>query len=80
MKLPINAPFAPKLVLEVQYDHFTRNRLRHGMKILRWRPDKAPEACSMDQIIPMTLESFDPFGSAAFAQPPRVAKNHLAVS
>src|SRR5699024_2327416 len=29
----------PKLVVEVQYDHFTQGRFRHGTKFLRWRPD-----------------------------------------
>ena len=45
-------PLAPKLVAEVQYDHFTGGRFRHGTKFLRWRPDKAPEQCTMDQVRP----------------------------
>lgn len=45
-------PLAPKLVAEVQYDHFTGGRFRHGTKLLRWRPDKAPEQCTMDQVRP----------------------------
>jgi ATP-dependent DNA ligase len=40
----------PKLVVEVQYDHFSNGRFRHGTKFLRWRPDKAPKQCKMDQI------------------------------
>lgn len=40
----------PKLVVEVQYDHFTGDRFRHGTKILRWRPDKAPQQCTFDQV------------------------------
>jgi ATP-dependent DNA ligase len=43
-------PLAPKLVVEVQYDHFTGGRFRHGTRFLRWRPDKAPLQCTMDQI------------------------------
>ena len=43
-------PLKPELVVEVQYDHFTGNRFRHGAKILRWRPDKAPRACTIDQV------------------------------
>ena len=43
-------PLAPKLVAEVAYDHFTGGRFRHGTKFLRWRPDKAPRQCSMDQV------------------------------
>src|SRR5581483_4195678 len=38
-------PLAPKLVIEVQYDHFTGGRFRHGTKFLRWRPDKKPAQC-----------------------------------
>ena len=43
-------PLAPKLVIEVQYDHFTGGRFRHGTKFLRWRPDKKPAQCLMDQV------------------------------
>jgi ATP-dependent DNA ligase len=43
-------PLKPELVVEVQYDHFTGNRFRHGAKMLRWRPDKAPRACTIDQV------------------------------
>jgi ATP-dependent DNA ligase len=39
-----------KIVVEVAYDHFTGGRFRHGTKILRWRPDKAPRQCTMDQV------------------------------
>jgi ATP-dependent DNA ligase len=37
-------------VVEVFFDHVTANRFRHGTKLLRWRPDKAPELCTMDQL------------------------------
>jgi ATP-dependent DNA ligase len=43
-------PLAPKLVVEVQYDHFTDNRFRHGTRFLRWRPDKAPKDCLLAQV------------------------------
>jgi ATP-dependent DNA ligase len=43
-------PLAPKLVIEVQYDHFTGGRFRHGTKFLRWRPDKKPAQCGMEQV------------------------------
>lgn len=43
-------PLAAKLVVEVQYDHFSGGRFRHGTKFLRWRPDKAPQQCRMDQV------------------------------
>lgn len=40
----------PKLVIEVAYDHFTAGRFRHGTQMIRWRPDKKPNACTMEQI------------------------------
>jgi len=43
-------PLAPKLVAEVRYDHFTGGRFRHGTRLLRWRPDKHPSQCTMDQL------------------------------
>lgn len=43
-------PLAPKLVVEVQFDHFTGGRFRHGTKLLRWRPDKAPRDCTTRQV------------------------------
>jgi ATP-dependent DNA ligase len=43
-------PLRPELVVEVQYDHFTGGRFRHGTKILRWRPDKAAQQCTMRQV------------------------------
>ncbi len=43
-------PLAPKLVVEVEYDHFTGHRFRHGTKLLRWRSDKAPRQCTLKQV------------------------------
>jgi ATP-dependent DNA ligase len=43
-------PVDPKIVVEVTYDHFTGGRFRHGTKIVRYRPDKAPKQCTMDQV------------------------------
>ena len=43
-------PLKPKLVAEVGFDHVTGERFRHGTKLLRWRPDKAPEQCTMEQL------------------------------
>lgn len=51
-------PLKPKLVVEVSYDHFTGGRFRHGTRLLRWRPDKAPEQCTFDQITPPGRGSF----------------------
>ena len=43
-------PLKPKLVVEVCYDHFSGERFRHGTRLVRWRPDKAPEQCTMEQV------------------------------
>ena len=43
-------PLETKLVAEVQYDHFSGGRFRHGTKFLRWRPDKAPRSCTLGQV------------------------------
>ena len=40
----------PELVCEISFDHITGNRIRHGTKFLRWREDKAPEECLMEQL------------------------------
>jgi ATP-dependent DNA ligase len=43
-------PLKPKLVVEVCYDHFTGERFRHGTRLMRWRPDKAPRQCTLEQV------------------------------
>ena len=43
-------PLAPNLVVEVKYDHFSGGRFRHGTSLLRWRPDKDPSQCSIEQV------------------------------
>ncbi|WP_027168542.1 ATP-dependent DNA ligase [Mesorhizobium sp. WSM3224] len=43
-------PVRPELVVEVRFDHVTGNRFRHGTRLLRWRPDKAPRQCTFEQI------------------------------
>lgn len=43
-------PLRPKLVVEVGFDHVTDCRFRHGTTLLRWRPDKRPDQCRMDQL------------------------------
>jgi ATP-dependent DNA ligase len=43
-------PLETKLVVEVQFDHFTGGRFRHGTGLLRWRPEKSPKDCSMEQV------------------------------
>ena len=41
----------PELVVEVTFDHTSNDRIRHGAKILRWRDDKDPADCRMDQLL-----------------------------
>jgi ATP-dependent DNA ligase len=43
-------PLRPELVVEVRYDHITGARFRHGTRLVRWRPDKAPSQCTFDQL------------------------------
>ncbi|MEO8432939.1 MAG: ATP-dependent DNA ligase [Acidobacteriota bacterium] len=43
-------PLDPKLVVEIQYDHFTGGRFRHGTRLLRFRPDKRPKDCTREQV------------------------------
>ncbi len=45
-------PLKPSIVVEVQYDQVTSGRFRHGTKLLRRRPDKAPRQCACDQLAP----------------------------
>ncbi len=40
----------PELVVEVTFDHVSDGRIRHGTKVQRWRDDKPPEACTIDQL------------------------------
>jgi ATP-dependent DNA ligase len=40
----------PELVVEVRFDHVSGGRIRHGTRILRWREDKAPRDCLLEQM------------------------------
>ncbi|MBA3509828.1 MAG: ATP-dependent DNA ligase, partial [Thermoleophilaceae bacterium] len=40
----------PELVCEIAFDHITGDRIRHGTKLLRWREDKDPRECTMEQL------------------------------
>jgi len=40
----------PELVVEVTFDHVSSGRIRHGAKVQRWRSDKAPRDCTVDQL------------------------------
>ncbi|MGO9883017.1 MAG: ATP-dependent DNA ligase [Solirubrobacteraceae bacterium] len=41
----------PELVVEVTFDHVSDGRIRHGTKILRWRTDKQPTECRLEQML-----------------------------
>lgn len=43
-------PIEPRLVCEVEYDHLQGNRFRHATRFLRWRDDKPPSECTLDQL------------------------------
>lgn len=55
-------PLAPKLVVEVTYDHFSQDRFRHGTTFMRWRPDKAPRQCGMDQVEQVSASAMQMLG------------------
>ena len=40
----------PELVVEVTFDHVSDGRIRHGTKVLRWRDDKPPAECRIEQL------------------------------
>lgn len=40
----------PELVIEVSFDQVSAGRIRHGAKLLRWRDDKPPAECTIDQL------------------------------
>jgi ATP-dependent DNA ligase len=40
----------PELVVEVTFDHVSNDRIRHGTKVSRWRDDKDPRDCRMEQL------------------------------
>jgi ATP-dependent DNA ligase len=40
----------PELVVEITFDHVSDGRIRHGAKVQRWRDDKPPNACTVDQL------------------------------
>jgi len=43
-------PLRPELVVEVAWDHVSGGKFRHGTRLVRFRPDKAPEQCTCDQL------------------------------
>jgi ATP-dependent DNA ligase len=44
-------PVDPAIVVEITFDHVTARRFRHASKLIRWRPDKAPTQCTIEQLL-----------------------------
>jgi ATP-dependent DNA ligase len=40
----------PELVVEIDFDHVSSGRIRHGAKLRRWRQDKPASECTYDQL------------------------------
>jgi ATP-dependent DNA ligase len=52
-------PLRAELVVEVAYDHRQGDRFRHIAQFRRWRTDRRPETCTLDQleaIVPQELK------------------------
>lgn len=49
----------PELVAEVRYDGVIDNRFRHIARLVRWRPDRTPQSCDLDQMVSPSAGSFD---------------------
>jgi ATP-dependent DNA ligase len=62
-------PLEPTLVAEVQYDHFSGRRFRHGTRFLRWRPDKSPKQCTLAQLGREGAPAMDLIASVAPRKP-----------
>jgi ATP-dependent DNA ligase len=55
-------PLRLGLVAEVAYEQLQGDRLRHGARFLRWRPDREPDSCRYDQLeVPPPSELADLF-------------------
>jgi ATP-dependent DNA ligase len=40
----------PELVVEIDFDHVSAGRIRHGARLRRWREDKPAHECTFDQL------------------------------
>lgn len=57
-------PLRLALVAEVAYEQLQGDRLRHGARFLRWRPDRDPASCRYDQLeVPVPTELADVFAA-----------------
>jgi ATP-dependent DNA ligase len=67
------SPVKPELVVEVRYDKWQKARFRHGTRFLRFRPDKDPQQCKVEQVKPRPKKG-DPTVPALLARDARSAK------
>src|SRR4029077_776196 len=66
-------PIKRGLVAEVTFGQLETRRFRHGVKFLRWRPDRSPESCRYDKLDVAEQISFAEFFSRCEVQPVVVA-------
>ena len=50
IKTLTDKPVTTVINTHTHYDHVSGNRFRHGTKLMRWHPDKAPRQCTFEQI------------------------------
>jgi ATP-dependent DNA ligase len=50
-------PLAPERVCEVAYDQLDCGRLRHPARFRRWRPDRLPATCTLDQLAAVATDA-----------------------
>jgi ATP-dependent DNA ligase len=63
-------PLRPELVAEVRYEHLQSGRLRHGGRLIRFRPDRNPQSCTYSQLEEAApAELADIFAEARCARP-----------
>lgn len=52
-------PLRPERVIEVTCENVSNHRFRHPARFVRWRPDKDPSECSIDQLDTVTPHEFE---------------------
>jgi ATP-dependent DNA ligase len=67
------SPVKPKLVVEVRYDKWQGQRFRHGTRFIRFRPDKNPKQCTIEQVRPRPKKG-DPTVPALLGRAARSAR------
>ena len=58
-------PLRPERVAEIRYEHVLGGRLRHGGRLVRFRPDRTPDSCTyaqLDEVAPAELGAIFPLG------------------